>query len=74
MADAFTVLDALIACGVNNAVLFMDQTQAERIAEDVFDNLFATCMVTTFKELDEHFKTYSELSAAQGQICVRPDS
>jgi hypothetical protein len=26
----------------------------------------------TFKELDDHFKTYSELSAAQGQIRVRP--
>jgi hypothetical protein len=46
--------------------------QAERIAEDIFDNLFTSCLDITFKELDEHFKTYSELSAAQGQIRVRP--
>jgi hypothetical protein len=50
----------------------MEQTQAEHIAEDIFDDLFMSCLDNTFKELDEHFKTYSELSAAQGQICVRP--
>ncbi|KAI2503244.1 hypothetical protein MHU86_11181 [Fragilaria crotonensis] len=32
MDGAFTVVDALIACGVNNIVLFMEQTQAQRIA------------------------------------------
>ncbi len=26
----------------------------------------------TFKELDDHFKTYSELTVSQGQICFRP--
>jgi hypothetical protein len=72
MAEVFTVLDALIACGVDNVALFMEQTQAERIAEEVFDNVFASCLDVTFKELDDHFKTYSELSAAQGQIRVRP--
>ena len=69
---AFTVLNALTACGVDNEVRFMDQTQAERVAEDVFDNLFASCMDLTFKELDDHFKTYSELTVAQGQIRFRP--
>jgi hypothetical protein len=29
-------------------------------------------MDLTFKELDDHFKTYSELTVQQGQICVRP--
>ena len=71
-AQVSTVLMALIACGVDNDVRFMEQTQAERVAEDVFDNLFATCMDLTFKELDDHFKTYSELTVAQGQIRFRP--
>ncbi|KAI2503573.1 hypothetical protein MHU86_10860 [Fragilaria crotonensis] len=67
-----TVLNALIACGVDNVTLFMGETAAQRIADDIFDNLFITCKDMTFKEMDDHFKTYSELSAAQGQIRVRP--
>jgi hypothetical protein len=44
------------------------QTQAQRLAENIFDNDFKS----TFKELYEHFKSYSELSAGpQGQIRVR---
>jgi hypothetical protein len=72
MADELTVLNALIACGVDNAALFMGETAAQRIADDIFDNLFTTCKDMTFHELDDHFKTYSELSAAQGQILVHP--
>ena len=69
----FTVLDALIACGVDNAALFMEQRQAELMAEDLFDDMFTSCLDSiTFEELDEHFKIYSELSVAHGQIRVRP--
>ena len=71
MASVNTVLDALIACGVDNVAMFMEETQAQCIAEDLFDNSFA-CMDMTFKELDEHFKTYSDLTVAQGQIRLRP--
>ena len=66
----FTVVDALVACGVDNVVLFMGQTQAIRIADDVFNGSFSSCLDITFKELDEAFKAYSELSVAQGQIRV----
>jgi hypothetical protein len=72
MAEVLTVLDALIACGVDNVAHFMDQTPAARIADDIFDYLFMSCLDISFKELDDHFKTYSKLSAAQGQICIRP--
>ena len=67
MADLMTVLDALIVCGVDNDALFSEETQAQRIADDIFDNVFASCMDITFKELDDHFKTYSDLTVAQGQ-------
>jgi hypothetical protein len=50
MADAFTVLDALIACGVDDVVSFMEQTQAERIAGDVFDDLFSSFIDISFKK------------------------
>jgi hypothetical protein len=62
-----TASDALTACGVNNEALFMEQTQAQNIAGDIFDNAFACCMDVTFNALDEHFKTYFDLTAAQGQ-------
>ena len=72
MEGAFTVVDALTACGVNNIVLFMDQTQAQRIASEIFDDAFISCMDITFKELDEYFKTYFDLTVAQGQIRLSP--
>ena len=72
MAELQTDLNALIACGVDNTALFMDQTQAQRIAEDIFDDVFMSCMDLTFKELDDHFKTYNDLTVAQGQIRLRP--
>ena len=72
MADLLTVLDALIACGVDNHALFLEETQAQRIADDVFDNVLVSCMDITFKELDDHFKTYSDLTVAQVQIKLCP--
>jgi hypothetical protein len=67
-----TVVNAMVACGLDHDHLFMDQTQAQRFANDIFDDLFTSCLDITFKELDEHFKTYSDLTVAQGQIRVRP--
>jgi hypothetical protein len=40
MAEPSTVFDALIACGVDKVALIIDETQAQRIADDVFDSLF----------------------------------
>ena len=72
MAAILTVLDAMIVCGIDNGALFMEETQAQRIAEDIFGSLFTSCMDITFKELDEHFKTFSDLTVAKGQIRLRP--
>ena len=65
-----TIVDALIACGVDNVALFMGKTQATRIAEEIFNGSFSSCLDITFKELDEACKAYSELTVAQGQIRV----
>jgi Reverse transcriptase (RNA-dependent DNA polymerase) len=67
-----TVIDAMAACGVDHVTLFMDETQAQRLAADIFGDQFSSCLDITFKELDEHFKTYSDLTVAQGQIRLRP--
>ena len=67
-----TVLTAVIDCGVLDALSVAGLTQAARVAGGIFGNQFSTCMDITFKELDEHFKTYGELTVAQGQIRFAP--
>ena len=39
----FTVVDALIACGVDKVALFMGQTQAACIAVDAFIGSLSSC-------------------------------
>jgi hypothetical protein len=62
----------MVTCGVDHDALFLDETQAQRLASDIFGDQFTLCLDITFKELDEHFKTYSDLTVAQGQIRIRP--
>ncbi len=62
----------MVAPGVDHDILLMDETQAQHLAADIFGDQFTQCLDVTFKEHDEHFKTYSDLTFAQGQICVRP--
>ena len=67
-----TVQDAIILCGVNDATVFNGSTKAERIADDVFDDDFQSCMDKTIKELDEDLKSYSALTIGNGQIRLTP--
>jgi len=68
----FTVLDALVLCGVDNVTLFQGETPATRLAEGLFSNSFMKCMDKTMKDLKEDFDTYSTLTVAQGQIRLIP--
>lgn len=68
----FTVKDAMAECGVEDDRNHDGQTQAGRIAGDMFSDTFATCMDKTFDELDSDFKTFSGLSVQQGQIRLLP--
>lgn len=69
---AFTVKDAMIACQVDDTNVFDNETAATRLARDLFDNDFSSCMDKTHEELDLDFKSYSELTQAQGQIRLFP--
>lgn len=69
---AFTVEDAMLACGVPAAPLFNQQSPARRLARDLFADDFTTAMDKTFTELEDDFKTYSNLTNAQGQIRLLP--
>ena len=68
----FTVTDAMVLCGVPNATMFNGNTQAQRIAEDVFDDDFQSTMDKTFHELEDDFKSYSTMTVNQGQIRLNP--
>eukprot|EP00978_Attheya_sp_CCMP212_P046992 scaffold421183_cov56-Attheya_sp.AAC.4 len=60
------------ACGINNVDLFDGATAAARMALDMFNNFFHSCMDKTFDEVDQDFKSYSSLTIAQGPIRLSP--
>ena len=72
MAAPFTMHDAMIACGVNNVILFNGETPAQRMAVDIFDDDFASCIDKTQLEFDDDLKGYSALTVANGQIRLPP--
>jgi hypothetical protein len=72
IANPFTLHDAMVACGVNDTDNFDDDTPARRMATDLFGDDYATCMDKSFAELDDEFKTYSDLMQNQGQIRLLP--
>jgi hypothetical protein len=50
MAQNNTVLDAMIACGIDDQeVLFMEETPAQCIANNIFENICTSCMDITVK-------------------------
>jgi hypothetical protein len=55
MAIPMTVLDAMVTQLATHR--FEGRTKAERMALDVFDDNFTSCMDKTFGELDKDFKT-----------------
>ena len=66
------VLDAMIACGCDNAVMWNGETAATRIASNVFDDDFSSCMDNSFDDLDQDLNSYASLTAANGQIRLNP--
>ena len=65
-AHIFAVHEAMAACGANNIVLFNGLTLVERIASDMFDNDFISCVDKTLDKVNEDLKTHSSLTVAQG--------
>ena len=44
---------------VKNVLQFEGQTQSKRLASDIFNNLFITCVENTFDEIEANFETYA---------------
>ena len=69
------VTRSLMDCGVevdSGGVIWNSKTASQRIANDVFNNSFNTCIDVTFTELYDHWKTYSSLTVADSRIRLRP--
>ena len=46
---------AIASCGVNDVTVWNGQTKAQRIAFDMFDDAYTTCMDKTMEEADADF-------------------
>ena len=68
----YMVLDAMVACGIDNVAMYNGQTAAKCIAADIFADNFNLCMDKSMDELQQDFKSYSDLTQAQGQIRFSP--
>ena len=62
----FTLVSTMFDCGITDAVLFEGDKKASRIATELFDNNFTSCMDKTYVELDDGLKLYSPLTATHG--------
>jgi hypothetical protein len=70
--QVFTLLDAIVACGVDNVVQFQGATKAQRIATDIFNDDFTTCMDKSHSDLENDLKSYTNLPTNQGKIVLGP--
>ena len=72
LPPVFTVHDAMVAAGVDDTDNFDGQSSAQRLAEDLFDNNFTTCMDKSHDDIESDFKSFSALTQAQGQVRTIP--
>ena len=68
----FTLANALCDYSITDAVLFDGDTKASRIATELFDDNFMSCMDKTYVELDDDLNLYSTLNFTHGQIRLTP--
>lgn len=66
----YAVADALTLCGVlvdTTNLIWNGMNASERIAGEVFNDKFPTCVDITFSELEDDWKTYSNLTVAENK-------
>ena len=69
---ANTVYDAMVLCGVDDVARFNGDTASERIATEMFDDDFRSCVDKTMSEVEDDLKSWSTLTINQGQIRLSP--
>ena len=68
----FTVSNVTFICGIDSPMIFQADSQAMRISGGVFYDDLISCMDKVVKELNDDLKSYSTLTAANGQIRLNP--
>ena len=68
--QVFTIHRAMIAAGVNDANNFNGNSSANRLAEDIFDNDFVSCVDKSQADVEADLKLFSSLTLVQGQIRI----
>ena len=68
----FMLSNAMFDCSITYAVLFDGNTKSIRIATDIFNDNFTSCMDKTYLKLDDYLNSYSTLTSAHGQISLTP--
>ena len=66
-----TVRKLITAVGVDNITQFSCLTNAQRMANDMFDNSFSSFMDNLYDEIDSDLKLYPLMTVWQGQICMQ---
>ena len=69
--QVFTIHQAIIAVGVNDADNFNRNSLAECLTEDIFDNDFVSCMDKSQAEVEADLKSFSSLTLGQIRILPR---
>ena len=64
----FKVAIVMFIFGNDSAPLFQEDSQAKKVASELFDDDFVSCMDKNVKELDDNLNSYSLLTAANSQI------
>ena len=68
----FKLANAIFDCGITDATLFDGDMKASRIATELFDDDFTSCMDKTYVKLDDDLKSHSTLTDAHGHIRLTP--
>lgn len=68
----FTVREALTLCGVDNETIYNGETQAQRLATNIFSDDFLVCIDKSSTSLKDDLDFYSNLTANSGRIRLLP--
>ena len=72
-----TITRALTLCLVladTDGIIFNESNDSDRIANDVFNDNFNTCIDLKFSDIDKHWKTYGSIAVAEVRIRLRPST
>ena len=70
-----TVTSALTLCGVlsdTDSIIFDGSNASERIANNILNDNFNTCIDLKLSDIDKHWEMYGPLNVAKGCIRLRP--